>query len=195
MVWGVVRQLFAGLACMLLVGGASGAAAVSGEVVLGDAYPPRHIGFPGGVTGFPISFTRQCLAFGHCISTSIDPRTDLTKHYIRLLCMYTAAGGWAATHASPAHSPAGPMCSQRLRRGVTWWPPSNIGSAAKPAFRLPQQDVKAAIRWLRSQASTYHIDKTRGLIWGASAGGQLAALTATSCGVAALDPVGAPRGI
>jgi acetyl esterase/lipase len=64
--------------------------------------------------------------------------------------------------------------------------------SAEARFPAAEQDIKAAIRWLRSHASTYHIDKTRGLIWGASAGGQLAALTATSCGVAALDPVGPP---
>src|SRR5205814_2190200 len=50
------------------------------------------------------------------------------------------------------------------------------------------QDVKAAIRWLRVHAEQYGIDKRRVLIWGASAGGQLAALTATSCDVAALEP-------
>jgi acetyl esterase/lipase len=55
-------------------------------------------------------------------------------------------------------------------------------------FPAAVQDVKTAIRWLRLNASKYGIDKSRALIWGASAGGQLAALTATSCGAAGLEP-------
>jgi acetyl esterase/lipase len=66
-------------------------------------------------------------------------------------------------------------------------------------FPAAIQDVKAAIRWLRSNAEKYNIDRTasvsyrfqneaRGMTWGSSAGGQLAALAAVSCGVAALDP-------
>jgi acetyl esterase/lipase len=62
-------------------------------------------------------------------------------------------------------------------------------------FPAAEQDVKAAIRWLRAHAATYGIDKSRGLIWGASAGGQLAALAATSCGVAALEPPAAPAAL
>src|SRR6185312_9891884 len=50
------------------------------------------------------------------------------------------------------------------------------------------QDVKAAIRWLRANAAKYHLDPDRGMTWGQSAGGQLAALAAVTCGVKALDP-------
>ncbi len=55
-------------------------------------------------------------------------------------------------------------------------------------FPAPLQDVKSAIRWLRGHAEEYGIDTTRVAIWGEEAGGQLAALAGTSCGVAALDP-------
>ena len=55
-------------------------------------------------------------------------------------------------------------------------------------FPAAIQDAKAAIRWLHSNAEKYNIDTTRGTTWGSSAGGQLAALAAVSCGVAALDP-------
>jgi acetyl esterase/lipase len=57
-------------------------------------------------------------------------------------------------------------------------------------FPAPLQDVKSAIRWLRSHAQDYRIDTTRIAIWGEEAGGQLAALAGTSCGVAALEPPG-----
>jgi acetyl esterase/lipase len=55
-------------------------------------------------------------------------------------------------------------------------------------FPAAMQDVKSAIRWLRSHSSEYGIDSARAVIWGGSAGGQLAALAATSCGVAELEP-------
>jgi acetyl esterase/lipase len=56
-------------------------------------------------------------------------------------------------------------------------------------FPAAIQDIKAAIRWLRAHASQYGIDRQRAVVWGGSAGGQLAALAATSCGAAALRPV------
>ena len=45
-------------------------------------------------------------------------------------------------------------------------------------FPAPLHDVKTAIRWLRVNAASYGIDGRRIGLWGASAGGQLAALAA-----------------
>jgi acetyl esterase/lipase len=59
------------------------------------------------------------------------------------------------------------------------------GEAPSPAAVI---DVKTAIRRLRSKADEYGIDPDRAITWGGSAGGQLAGLTAVSCGVEALDP-------
>lgn len=47
-------------------------------------------------------------------------------------------------------------------------------------FPAQIEDCKAAIRWLRANAETYHIDKNRVAVWGASAGGHLAALLGTT---------------
>ncbi|WP_097653120.1 alpha/beta hydrolase [Candidatus Chloroploca asiatica] len=49
------------------------------------------------------------------------------------------------------------------------------------------QDAKAAVRWLRANAVTYQLDPERVGAWGASAGGNLAALLGTSCDAAALE--------
>lgn len=57
-------------------------------------------------------------------------------------------------------------------------------------FPAAIQDVKAAIRFLRQHAQDYGIDSAHVGIFGESAGGQLAALAATSCGVTALEPAG-----
>ncbi|MEI7770353.1 MAG: alpha/beta hydrolase, partial [Chloroflexales bacterium] len=49
------------------------------------------------------------------------------------------------------------------------------------------QDIKAAVRWLRANATQYALDAQHIAAWGGSAGGSLAALLGTSCGVAALE--------
>jgi acetyl esterase/lipase len=64
-------------------------------------------------------------------------------------------------------------------------------------YRLSQQasfpaqihDCKAAIRWLRAHASEYHIDSKKIGVWGASAGGHLAALLGTSNGINELEGI------
>lgn len=54
-------------------------------------------------------------------------------------------------------------------------------------FPAAIQDCKAAVRWLRANAATYGVDKTRIGATGLSAGGHLAALLATSGGVRELE--------
>ena len=55
-------------------------------------------------------------------------------------------------------------------------------------FPAAVQDVKAAIRWLRGHSRDLNLDPTRVAVWGDAAGGQLAALTGVTCGVAPFEP-------
>jgi acetyl esterase/lipase len=48
-------------------------------------------------------------------------------------------------------------------------------------------DVKAAVRFLRANATTYNLNPDKFGAWGASAGGSLVALLGTTCGVAELE--------
>jgi acetyl esterase/lipase len=57
-------------------------------------------------------------------------------------------------------------------------------------FPAAIEDVKAAVRWLRANAATYGIDPANIGVTGLSAGGHLAALLATSGGLAALEGEG-----
>jgi acetyl esterase/lipase len=54
-------------------------------------------------------------------------------------------------------------------------------------FPAQIEDCKAAIRWLRANASKYNLDPDRIGVWGFSAGGHLAALLGTSGEVKELD--------
>ena len=54
-------------------------------------------------------------------------------------------------------------------------------------FPAQIEDCKAAVRWLRANAATYHLDPDHIGVWGMSAGGHLAALLGTSGGVPELE--------
>jgi acetyl esterase/lipase len=54
-------------------------------------------------------------------------------------------------------------------------------------FPAQIEDCKAAVRWLRANASKYNLDPDRIGVWGFSAGGHLAALLGTSGGVQELE--------
>jgi acetyl esterase/lipase len=59
---------------------------------------------------------------------------------------------------------------------------ASINYRLSPEARFPAQiqDAKAAIRWLRANASRYHLNPNKFASWGASAGGNLAALLGTA---------------
>lgn len=57
-------------------------------------------------------------------------------------------------------------------------------------FPAQIEDCKAAVRWLRANASAYHLDPDHIGVWGHSAGGHLAALLGTSGGVPELEGSG-----
>lgn len=69
----------------------------------------------------------------------------------------------------------------------------NYRLAGEARFPGAVQDVGRAIQWLRTHAAAYNIDATRVIAWGSSAGGQIATLIGTACGVKALEPP-APEG-
>jgi len=60
----------------------------------------------------------------------------------------------------------------------------------KAVFPAQLQDCQAAIRWLRANAGKYHLDPNHIGVWGASAGGHLAALVGTCGGKRVFAPIG-----
>jgi acetyl esterase/lipase len=98
-------------------------------------------------------------------------------------------GGWQAGHTR--HSGAfedwpGVLASIAARGYVVASVEYRLSGEAP--FPAAVQDVKAAVRWLRAHATQFGIDKSRAVVWGGSAGGQLAALVGASCGAADLEP-------
>jgi acetyl esterase/lipase len=66
----------------------------------------------------------------------------------------------------------------------------NYRLSGHAVFPAQIEDCKAAIRWLRANAKTYKLDPERIGVWGASAGGHLAALLGTTGGVKELEGKG-----
>jgi acetyl esterase/lipase len=59
----------------------------------------------------------------------------------------------------------------------------NYRLSAEAVFPAQLEDCKAAVRWLRAHADEFGIDPDRIGVWGASAGGNLAARLGTTCEV------------
>ena len=65
----------------------------------------------------------------------------------------------------------------------------NYRLSQEATFPAQIDDIKAAVRFVRANATKYHVDPNRIAVWGNSAGGYLAALAGTSGGVTRLsDP-------
>jgi acetyl esterase/lipase len=181
------------VACGSTVGASAGRAAdaqpaIGTKPVLEDRYPERRTTFPGGVIGFADLTYASYTGFRPLILDLYRPASTSTPHP---LVIYVHGGGWQSGHTR--HSGAfenwpGVLASIAARGYVVASVEYRLSGEAP--FPAAIQDVKAAIRWLRTHATEFGIDKQRAVIWGGSAGGQLAALAGTSCGVAALEPPG-----
>ncbi len=89
-------------------------------------------------------------------------------------------GGWeqGSYHQNPARAMA-----------AHGYAVASIGYRLSSQAKFPAQieDCRAAIRWLRAHSSEYHLDASRIGVWGASAGGHLAALLGTASAHKAFD--------
>jgi acetyl esterase/lipase len=106
---------------------------------------------------------------------SIDPATEA-----RPLIAWLHGGGWSAGDKFP--SPAARLIADG-------YAVASIEYRLSGEAKWPSQvfDCKAAIRWLRANASKYNIDPAHVGVWGASSGGYLAALLGTSGDVKELE--------
>ena len=160
---------------------------VSDKVVNADRYPEVKVSFPGGVTGFPKITYYKPSSRPVLLDLYLPPGGTNTAHPF---IVYVHGGGWSGG-------------TQRTTGAYEDWPAVLASISAKgyvvasvdyrlsgeAPFPAAVQDIKAAIRWLRMNASTYGVDKTRGLVWGPSAGGHLAGLVGMSCGAKDLEPI------
>jgi acetyl esterase/lipase len=163
---------------------------VAVQVVFQDHYPPRQVKFPKGVTGLPGLMYWQPIGYRPLTLDVYLPPAGLSRPAAGFpLIVHIHGGAWMMGDShlgGPFVDFPGVLASLAARGYVVASIDYRLSGEA--AFPAAAQDVKAAIRWLRSRASDYEIDPARAMTWGESAGGHLAGLAAVSCDAQHLEP-------
>lgn len=150
-----------------------------------DIYPVHTTDWDGGVTSLA-DVTYQTLP-GYR-PQMIDIFMPRKNGGARPLVLYIHGGGWVGGTPRNAGAFANfPDALARLAREGFVVASLEYRLADEARFPAQLQDARAALRFLKSNAARFGIDASRVAVWGGSAGGHLAALTALSCGVGALD--------
>lgn len=160
---------------------------IAAAAVLEDHYPQQRVEFPGGVVGLPNLVYSTINGF-QPLRLDIYLPPPAAKG-ARPVVVYIHGGGWSGGHSrhNGAFEDFPRVLASIAAKGYVV-ASVNYRLSGEAKFPAAEQDVKSAIRWLRANAEKYRIDKARFAVWGSSAGGHLAALAATSCGVAELEP-------
>lgn len=185
-----------GTAMAVLVAMAGGAAArtsqsatdpqVAAKSVRDDTFPAVEAPYPGGIVA------RPHVEFANYVGyrpLQLDLYLHRDRAPARPLVIWVHGGGWSRGDARQSGAFAdwpGVLGALAARGYVVASVDYRLSGEAR--FPAQVQDVKAAIRFLRSKAGQYGIDPSRVYLWGGSAGGHLAALATLTCAVAAFDP-------
>jgi acetyl esterase/lipase len=148
-------------------------------------YPLQSIAFPGGVTMTEMVYS----TLPGFRPLTLDLYKTLEKSYPRPGLVFVHGGDWNsgdARHAGTFGDFPGLLARLAARGYVV--ASVNYRLSGEAHFPAALVDVKTAISWLRGHADEFNLDQTRIAIWGASAGGQLAAMAGVTCGVAGLEP-------
>jgi acetyl esterase/lipase len=162
------------------------AAEVAAAPALGDPYPARETQFGPDVIGRADVVYATPPGFR---PLRLDLYAPSGRGATRPLVVYVHGGGWRSGHTRHAGAFADwpRVLASVARKGYVV---ASIEYRLSGEARFPAalEDVKAAVRWLRSRAGELGIDRSRAVIWGGSAGGHLAALAAATCDVPELAP-------
>lgn len=163
---------------------------LEGQQTQPDAFTGFTGAFPNGVSVLPSVTYWSPLGFRPLDMDLYLPPKDGAKPAAGYpVVVFIHGGGWVAGNArklSPiANFPE--VLSGIAARGYVV-AAVNYRFSAEAKWPAQGQDIKAAIRFLRAMAKTYGIDPGRFATWGVSAGGQLSAVAAASCGLPALQP-------
>ncbi len=105
------------------------------------------------------------------------------------MLMFIHGGGWSAGSAQSS-APIADFPRLLSEIAATGYVVTSVNYRLNSEAKWPAQgqDIKAALRYLRSSALELGIDPDRFATWGVSAGAQLSATAATSCGLPELQP-------
>ncbi|NHN37891.1 alpha/beta hydrolase [Pseudomaricurvus alcaniphilus] len=154
-----------------------------------DSFSGLKVDFAGGVSAYPDVTYASLAGFRTLKLDLFIPPASYSSQGARPLVVYVHGGGWAGggPRRSAAYADWPKVLGSLAAEGYVVASVAYRFSGEAP-FPAAIQDVKSALRWLRVNAAEYRIDPERVAIWGQSAGGHLAALAGTSCGVKHLAP-------
>ena len=156
-----------------------------------DVYPDRVTRFAGGVTGLADITYSVLPGFRPLALDLYLPRGRDS----RPLVLFVHGGGWVGGNTRHSGALANfPAALARLSSEGFVVASVEYRLSGEAQFPAALQDVRAALRFLKSNAAKYRIDPAKVAVWGGSAGGHLAALAALSCGDQSLDPAPSPAG-
>lgn len=156
-----------------------------------DVYPDRVTHFPKGVTGLADVTYSVIPGFRPLVLDLYRPDGETPKPLI----LFIHGGGWVGgnTRHSGALENFPVALAQLASEGFVVASVEYRLSSEAP-FPAALQDVRTALRYLKDNSGKYRIDPNKVAVWGGSAGGQLAALAAASCGDQTLDAAPAIAG-
>ena len=164
---------------------------VEATPVLEDRFPVVPVNFPDGVKAFRDVVYQALPGYRPQIVDIYVPATPGPHP----LVLYIHGGGWIGGHTRHSGALADfPAVLAKLASEGFVVASLEYRLSAEAKFPAQLQDSNAAIRFLRKNATTYHIDGARVGLWGGSAGGHLAALTGVTCRDTSLDPAAATDG-
>jgi acetyl esterase/lipase len=155
-----------------------------------NSYGPQKIAFSDGVSGV---FDLTYATLPGYRPLTLDLYSPQLGSRPLPLVVFVHGGGWNggdARHAGTFEDFPAQLAALAAQGYVV--ASVNYRLSEEAHFPAALQDVKAAIRWLRAGAASRNIDVTRVAVWGAAAGGQLAALTGVTCGVDRFEPQNDP---
>lgn len=152
--------------------------------VLTDLFPPHEAAFADGA-----------LARGDVVYAVLPGYRPLTldlytpSRFTRApargfpLIVFVHGGGWMGGHTRHAGAIDGfPRYLAGLAARGYVVASVNYRLSGEAQFPAALLDIKLAVRWLRGQGSELRLDDDNIVLWGTSAGGQLAALAGLACG-------------
>lgn len=161
------------------------AAPKAGNFNTAKTYPAQTIAFSNGV----VMTTQEYAHLPGFRPLMVDLYLPAGKSFPRPGLIFVHGGGWFtgdSRHGGTFGDFPGLLASIAARGFVVASIDYRLSGEAH--FPAAVQDVKSAIRWLSQHAGEYNVDNTRIALWGAAAGGHLAALAGVSCGVTSLEP-------
>src|SRR3569623_693685 len=181
-----MNKLLAMAAALALLSGP--APAIADKSVRDDVFPPTAAPFPHGIVAMPHVEFANYVGY-RPLQLDLYLHADRRAHAARPLVLWVHGGGWNRGDArgSGAFADWPAVLAALAARGYVV-AAVDYRLSGEARFPAQVQDAKAAIRVLRDKAGAYGIEPKRVYLWGGSAGGHLAALAATPCGVAAFAP-------